>query len=458
MGKWIAIVDDDRSILKLAGEILSKNRIRVSAMRMGAALLNFVRDNTPDMILLDVMMPEMDGFETLRRLREIEKCLGREEIPVIFLTAEENQDIEQKCLDYGAADFIRKPFNPQVLLHRIENVVNNSRKIKGLTEEAMIDKLTGFLNKVTVNEKLTEMCKLEKGCMMIIDLDSFKLVNDIYGHEMGDRVLNSFGDLIRSNTRSEDVIGRIGGDEFIVFCKNTVEEEDIRTIVARINEQMLCEARRLMGEDMSIPLGVSVGVVIVPDQGNDYNDLFRKADKALYYVKQNGKHGYSIYIDENEDEITSISTAESLQRINMILEERNPPNCALMLGRESFIQIYRYIYRYIQTYGIDACKVLFSISPSGEAIKKNRFMEIAEAFGEILKNTLRKSDIMMQNQINQFFVVLIEVNKENIHRVIERFLGAWEKSEYSGEVLVVYELEMGDASSKKDNDARKVVT
>ncbi|MBP5330978.1 MAG: GGDEF domain-containing protein, partial [Lachnospiraceae bacterium] len=306
-----------------------------------------------------------------------------------------------------------------------------------------------------VNEKLTEVCKLEKGSLMIIDLDSFKLVNDIYGHDMGDKMLNSFGDLLRNNTRSEDVIGRIGGDEFIVFCRNTDDEESIRRIVARINEQVLSEAKQLMGPDMNIPLGASVGVVFVPKQGTDYNELFRKADKALYYVKQNGKHGYSIYIEDEKDELVRTSPAESLQRINRILEERNVRNCALMLGQDSFIQIYRYIYRYIQTYKVDAYKLLLSITPKEDAMKKARFTEIAEGFGELLKNSLRKSDIMMRSQINQFFVLLIEVNRDNIDKVISRFMRSWNNSINADEIEVIYEFEKVDYSAKIDNDARR---
>ena len=454
MTKWIAIVDDDMSNLKIAGQILSKNHIRVSAMRSGAALLNFIRDNTPDLILLDILMPGIDGFETLKRLRELERDLGREQIPVVFLTADEDENIERRGLDLGAADFIRKPFHPDVLIHRIDNVVSNSERIRGLTEEAMIDRLTGFLNKASVNEKLTEVCKLEKGSLMIVDLDSFKLVNDIYGHDMGDKMLNSFGNLLRKNTRSEDVIGRIGGDEFIVFCKHTVDEGDIQRIVARINEQVMSEARNLMGPDMNIPLGASFGIVFVPKQGTDYSELFRKADKALYYVKQNGKHTYSIYMDDDQDELVTASPAESLQRINKILEERNVRNCALMLGQDSFIQIYRYIYRYIQTYRVDAYKLMFSITPAADSMKKARFTEVVESFGELLKNSLRKSDIMMRNQINQFFVLLVEVNKENIGKVIERFMRSWNNGINADTVEVIYEIEKIDYTERNGNDAR----
>ena len=110
MTDWIVVVDDDVANLKLAGHILSKSRMRVSALRSGQALLNYIVDNKPDLILLDILMPEMDGFETLKRLRELEK--GKEQIPVIFLTANEDEGSELRGLQLGAIKIKKKPFVP----------------------------------------------------------------------------------------------------------------------------------------------------------------------------------------------------------------------------------------------------------------------------------------------------------------------------------------------------------
>jgi response regulator RpfG family c-di-GMP phosphodiesterase len=133
---WVVVVDDDVTNLKMAGTILSRQHIRVSALKSGRALLDFVRDHRPDLILLDIRMPEMDGFETLRRLRQ--ETPPGQEIPVIFLTADENAESEMRGLDLGAMDFIKKPFVPEVLIRRVRHIIDLVRLQKNLAEEVEI--------------------------------------------------------------------------------------------------------------------------------------------------------------------------------------------------------------------------------------------------------------------------------------------------------------------------------
>ena len=131
MAYWILVVDDDVANLKMAGHILSKNSMRVTALKSGEAMLDFMKENEPDLILLDIMMPEMDGFESLRRLREQEK----NETPVIFLTADENESSETKGLQLGAMDFIKKPFVPEVLALRVRHTIELVRLQMDLERE-----------------------------------------------------------------------------------------------------------------------------------------------------------------------------------------------------------------------------------------------------------------------------------------------------------------------------------
>lgn len=134
MADWVIVVDDNLANLKMAGHALSKKGMRVSALRSGQALLDFVQANgSPDLILLDIMMPVMDGFETLKRLREQEA--GKSETPVIFLTADESEDAEMKGLTLGAMDFIRKPFLPDVLALRVRHIIDLNHLQENLSEE-----------------------------------------------------------------------------------------------------------------------------------------------------------------------------------------------------------------------------------------------------------------------------------------------------------------------------------
>ena len=133
---WVVVVDDDVTNLRMAGMILSRQHMRVTALKSGRALLDYVRDNRPDLILLDVRMPEMDGFETLRRLRQ--ETSSGQEIPVIFLTADENSESETKGLELGAMDFIKKPFVPEVLTLRVRHIIELVRLQRNLTDEVEI--------------------------------------------------------------------------------------------------------------------------------------------------------------------------------------------------------------------------------------------------------------------------------------------------------------------------------
>ena len=137
MADWIIVVDDDISNLKMAGHILSKANMRVTALKSGKALLEYIEGgNTPDLILLDIMMPEMDGFETLKKLREQERNAGQaNKIPVIYLTADESEDTETKGLMLGAMDFIKKPFVPEVLNLRVRHTIELIRLQRGLQSE-----------------------------------------------------------------------------------------------------------------------------------------------------------------------------------------------------------------------------------------------------------------------------------------------------------------------------------
>ncbi|MBP3783047.1 MAG: response regulator [Butyrivibrio sp.] len=131
----VAIVDDDVSIITLVRGILGKEGMAVAPLTSGKALLDYIRVQTPDILLLDVMMPDMDGIETYMALRDIEKELGKEEIPVIFLTGNENGDIEEKALELGAKDFIRKPFVPKILALRVTHCIELNRLQKDLASE-----------------------------------------------------------------------------------------------------------------------------------------------------------------------------------------------------------------------------------------------------------------------------------------------------------------------------------
>ena len=258
MANWIIVVDDDTANLKMAGHILSKQHMRVTALHSGSDLLTYIRKNGyPDLILLDVLMPEMDGFETLTELRRLEKEQAAEETPVVFLTSDDDPVTERRGFESGVSDYIRKPFDPDVLCSRINNIIAKIKRINSLKAEAETDNLTGLLNKGAASAEMTRCCASDYGCLMMIDLDAFKMVNDIYGHEMGDKLLIAFSQILTAAVPPESVKGRFGGDEFSVFCSGMLTQEAVEQFALRMNNDIMNKARELMGANMESTATIS---------------------------------------------------------------------------------------------------------------------------------------------------------------------------------------------------------
>ena len=388
----IVVVDDEPLSLTNAKNILRANGMHVGCLRSGADLLNYVEKHTADLVLLDILMPGMDGFETYRALRQFEDKAGRPRVPVIFLTGEDNNETERRGLRAGASDFIHKPFDEDILIKRINNTIINSKTIESLTEEATTDRLTGCLNKAAGTERVSGLCRDTEGALMILDLDSFKLVNDIYGHDMGDRVLVAFADVLRNNIRSEDLICRIGGDEFMGFFAGLTGAAEVASFEGRLKLQFQAEAERLMGADHGIPLGVSIGVSFASEEHNDYQILFQYADSALYEVKRNGKHGFEIYDPLKAKEESGEDLERGLEDVVQIVSERGEGRGALLMGQDAFAWNYRFIVRYASRYGGDVTRMLFSLDSDEKGVI---FTEMVSEFGNVLRQTLRKTDIVL---------------------------------------------------------------
>ena len=323
-----------------------------------------------------------------------------------------------------------------VIMVMISFITN--RKMQRTEEEAAIDRLTGFYNKYNANEKISALCAGQEGTLMIIDLDSFKLVNDIYGHDMGDRILIEFARIIRENMSVDAVLGRIGGDEFIVFAIGMKDEDKIEAFSEAVNRDLVEAAKSLMGEDMSIPLGASIGVIFVPEYGTEFNELFRLCDRALYVIKSNGKHGYSIYNGDIDD---GLPTDITLSMLSTILEERNIPQNAMWMGKEAFGNVYRYMVRYMDRYSGSAYKVLFTAKFIRRDLPDAEKQTIMVSLRELLQESLRGSDVMMQLGYNHFFLMLPQISDYNISHVIDRIMGSWKYNKYSDQVELTVESE-----------------
>ena len=429
--KKIMIVDDDEMIRMMTNKILSKHYTIVSA-ESGQLAINMYETEKPDMILSDLVMPGMSGFEMMEILREKYDHV----IPVMFMTAYSSDDTEKKGLETGAVDYIRKPFKADVLLQRIDNVFSNLEKIQGLKHQAEIEPMTGLLNKTTTAKEISDVVTKGVGIFMMIDLDSFKLVNDLYGHEMGDRVLIWFADTLRSIMRASDVIGRVGGDEFVAFCQNTKDERVVSERCEFLNRKIVEFCKKLLDEDMSIPIGVSIGAVACPDEGTDYLTLYKKADQALYTVKRGGKHNYAFYRQVNPQ--LDVEEKSEMRDLRMIYSERDPRHGAMILNQDQFSLIYRFLIRFQRNYTWDVSFVVFTIAAKNESVDSS---EGADKFIEIVASSLRGSDIITRNGLNKVVIALMKCNNENYEIPIDRITAKWKETNYSADYDFTYDKE-----------------
>ncbi len=433
MGKKhkILIVDDEKISLRMTDHILSSEYETICAAS-GKEAIEMFKAERPELVLSDLRMPEIDGF-TLQKMLQDE--MGHQ-VPFMFMTSDKKDVTESIGFSMGALDFIRKPFRADVLLRRVSNILTTVEQIRGLKKAAVTDPMTGLLNKASSQEEIDILAKDNIGALMMIDLDSFKPVNDIYGHDMGDKILIRFSEIIRSAIRSTDLAGRMGGDEFVVFCKNINDEEVIADKTRWINEQITLSAKELLGQDMTIPLGASIGCSFAPDDGKDFLTLFKKADKALYDVKQNGKHGYKIFSDPRKSEESASSEATALATAMMLMGERSPGKGAIVLPTEQYKIIYQFLSRVVVNYQKNIHVLLFSVRIHGDLDPE----KVMEDFMELMKNSLRQSDVITQYGRNQVLLILLKATAIDIDVVTERIMMNWDASEYSDMCNVTFEV------------------
>ena len=438
MADWIIIVDDNATDLRSAENALKGIGINTTALNSGRELLDLLRQSAsvPDLLLINILMRDMDGFETLKAVRDLPD--GKAGIPVIFLSTDPAQASETNGLRLGAIDYIHKPISPDVLTSRVQNALQTQQKLHRLERNAMIDRMTGFLNKDTVEDRMEAICQVETGFLCVLDLDSFKLFNDLYGHDMGDQVIVTFSELLKSNMRSEDICGRIGGDEFLLFAKNMRTENELRHFTERINQDYLGMMHKLFADSLKFPTGVSIGAAAVPLQGREYRKLFHLADQALGTVKQTGKGGCALSGSPHID-APDPSDKLNLDTVTKILEERSISPNAMWMGREAFINIYRYMMRYMERYHGAAYRVLFTVTPCERIIDNEQHVMITTEFRRLIQKSLRNSDVMVEVSNTQIFLLLPETHEMGIKVVIDRLLNNWNLTPYHDRATITWE-------------------
>lgn len=288
----LLIIDDNRLETCILTDILSEDYNIITAPT-GKEGLKKAFEEMPVIILLDIVMPGMDGFEILKQLKDSELT---KDIPVIFLTALTDEKTEEKGFLNGAIDYIRKPYNPNIVKARVWRHAQLYLYMKAIESKMQLDGLTGLYNRSAFETKLqswwykaiTESVPIS---FCIVDIDYFKMVNDTYGHGEGDNVLRKTSRLMEANFNNENqFVARYGGEEFVIVLYNVGEEEG----------KKLAEKLRIDIHDLGIPnrnskaepvLTISIGGrTEIPSQYSTIEDMVEKADIMLYKAKENGRN------------------------------------------------------------------------------------------------------------------------------------------------------------------------
>ncbi len=304
--------------------------------------------------------------------------------------------------------------------------------------ETDFDKLTGNAGRLDLIGQLQQACKKDRGVLILINLDNFEIFNDVYGYDIGEQLLYKCIEIINANTEDDDIKGRLGGDEFIVFIKGVTDRVSFTRLYKKINDQITESAKKLVGEDMRISLGISIGVVFVPDHGDVYEDLFQKANLTLEHVKQQGGQGCAFY--SNGDGRDEKLILDNFELISKDLDETVEDAGALWVDYDHFSIIYRFMKRYLATYGGTAAKMLITITPL-TSMSRDDFGMMTRELGKIINKTLRKSDLMMQSRQNQFFLFLPEVKDGTMERVSSRIMESWQKTMYYKDSEIYFDAE-----------------
>lgn len=303
-----------------------------------------------------------------------------------------------------------------MLLNKVLNEYTSDIK-----ENAMKDSLTGLYNRVYAEDKVEELLRNGvTGALFMIDMDNFKHINDTYGHIAGDVTLRMFADTLRACTGEEDVLCRIGGDEFVVFFVN----ENKKMVLAKKAEGILgmlqLKLKELQYDDVT---SVSIGIATYPQDGNNFISLYKNADKALYYVKRNGKNSYHFFCDEElleKQEDTRIDLANVRQ---MIEGSADMESGALSIEYNNFQQISHYICRYVYRNHKEVQTLLFTCQGNGTSYPDTEMMEEAmQVLENAVRSSLRSVDVGTKYSSSQYILILMDTNLENGKKVAERVL------------------------------------
>lgn len=284
----VMIVDDTKANINLLERSLADYGYNISVAFSGKMALDLIPKLKPDLILLDIMMPQVDGYEVCKQLKNDP---ATKDIPIIFITARTDTESVLEGFDLGAVDFITKPFHIEEVCARVKTHLNLSAAIKKLTQDSESDSLTGLYNRRTflknIEHEALRFKRTQKPFSLIFgDIDFFKKINDTHGHSAGDAVLVNVSHLLKIGKRETDLVARWGGEEFLILLPET----DLNGAILLANKlRELVSSIPTHHEEQEICITMSFGVSM-HDKDSNIEKTIDTADQRLYLAKNSGRN------------------------------------------------------------------------------------------------------------------------------------------------------------------------
>lgn len=298
------------------------------------------------------------------------------------------------------------------------------------------DYLTEILNRRSGEYRIAEALSQGDGALAVIDLDNFKMVNDTYGHMMGDYVLKQVADILKMYEKNH-IVSRMAGDEFLVFIRNVTEATAAASIVESILDAFTtrCEKDEILAQT-----SLSIGIAMTVQDGKNYKQLFRCADRAMYYVKQNGKGGYSFH--NSDDTKIDNGTKVDMERLVDSIRNGNNSKGAYRVEYQQFLQISEFVEKFTKRNHQHLQLVLLTID-----FERSIPMELEER-DDLMKDlelsvakALRSVDVCTRFSSSQMLLLLVDTTPDYVAPTVQRMLGQFYALHSPAEIKIVYETE-----------------
>lgn len=375
----VLVIDDTEMVRKHVESCLRELDVIVTTAEDGSSGLSTARGQQQDLILLNVGLPDMSGFEVCHQLGEDPMT---REVPIIFLTTFDKPDDKVRAFEMGAVDYVTKPFHPGVFLARVKLALKTRALVDMLETQARTDALTGLPNRALLTRRLEQAVERArkhpdyKFALLFLDFDHFKIINDSLGHEVGDLLLVSISRRLQSNLRGTDAVmrfgaghlpARLGGDEFVILLDG-IDDVRFATVVAERLQNVL-SAPHVIGTH-EVTSTASIGIVNSDGRYERADDVLRDADTAMYHAKNSGRARHVVFDDRMH--------TQAMDRLNMEKDLRRAmENNEFWLAYQPIVSLTSG-----RTTGFEA--LLRWTHPDGRRIPPDEFIGLAEEIGLIV--------------------------------------------------------------------------